>query len=126
MENGDDVLSCESYTSPSCFDLHEDRFLIANPPCQVLHYTMPLPFGVQEILPGHHYCMMMMWSPVMMTTLLLPILLDCLVSNLKRGYVTDIASPPYPPWGMRRLWDTGGMGVFGIVGYMWDCSDYVR
>ena len=36
-------------------------------------------------------------------------------SDTASASVTDIAFPPYPPWGMGRLWDIGGLGVFGSV-----------
>jgi hypothetical protein len=41
-------------------------------------------------------------------------------------YVTDITSSSYTPWGIRKLWDLGGLELFGIVVYMLEVSDYVR
>jgi hypothetical protein len=38
----------------------------------------------------------------------------------------DITCSPYTPWGIRKLWDLGGLELFGIVVYMLEVSDYVR
>jgi hypothetical protein len=85
-------------------------------------------FRGQEILPGHR--LMTIWSPYVFGHIDLfsfhLLWLDCFVSNLKWGYVTDITYPPYTPRGIRRLWGFGGLELFGIVVYMLEISDYVR
>ena len=78
-------------------------------------------FRGQEILPGHR--LMTIWSPYVFGHIDLfsfhLLWLDCFVSNLKWGYVTDITYPPYTPWGIRRLWGLGGLELFGNVDIYW-------